>query len=361
MKFFKKKSAHKSNMRLIFTVLVMAEFIIVSVASWAISLLLDKVFNINFELNKMLWIIILSVSIGGAITFIISRKFFDPITKLGQAMSRVAKGDFSVRLDSKREFKEIERIYADFNVMAKELGATEILQTDFVSNVSHEFKTPINAIEGYATLLQGGDSPVTDDQAIYVEKILYNTKRLSSLVGNILLLSKVDNQAIVSNESSFRLDEQIRQSLVILEPEWEKKEIELDVELEELQFHGNENLLLHVWNNIIGNAIKFDPVGGLVRIRLKQVDGFAVCTIEDNGPGISETDKKHIFDKFFQSDSSHKEEGNGLGLSLVKQILSIYNGFVDVEDSVIGGCKFTVCIPIFFQNNANSMAKKQDR
>ncbi|MBR6796543.1 MAG: HAMP domain-containing histidine kinase [Clostridia bacterium] len=346
MKNFKEKRSPKSNMRLIFTILVMAEFIIVSVASWALSLLLEKVFGIDFKFNSILWIIFLSICIGGAVTVIISKKFFDPITRLGQAMSRVAKGDFSVRLEPQRDLKEIERIYSDFNAMAKELGATEILQTDFVSNVSHEFKTPINAIEGYATLLQGGGTPVTDEQAVYVEKILFNTKRLSSLVGNILLLSKVDNQGIIANETRFRLDEQIRQSLVVLEPEWEKKEIELDVELETLEYYGNESLLLHVWNNIIGNAIKFDPVGGIVRIRLKQEDGCAVCTVEDNGPGISAEDKKHIFDKFYQSDSSHKEEGNGLGLSLVKQIVSIYNGSIDAENPSEVGCRFTVRLPL---------------
>lgn len=359
MKKSKEKGTHKSNMRFLFTALVMAEFVVVSVVSWALSLLLEKVFNVDFKLNSVFTIVVLSVGIGGAITYIISKKFVLPITKLGKAMSRVAKGDFSVRLEPDRDLKEIERIYSDFNAMAKELGATEILQTDFVSNVSHEFKTPINAIEGYATLLQGSNGAATDEQTEYVEKILFNTQRLSSLVGNILLLSKVDNQGIVSNETKFRLDEQIRQSLVMLEPDWEKKEIELDVELESVEYYGNEGLILHVWNNVIGNAIKFDPIGGTVRIRLKREGVYAVCTVEDNGPGIADGDKEHIFDKFYQSDSSHKEEGNGLGLSLVKQIVSIYNGSIEAHNLEKGGCAFTVKLP--FAARSDKESKKEKR
>lgn len=256
-------------------------------------------------------------------------------------MQQVAAGEFDLELHEEQRFKELEDIYESFNRMTKELKATEILQTDFVSNVSHEFKTPINAIEGYATLLQGSENEGRELQEKYIGKILSNTHRLSNLVGNILLLSKVDNQAIPTKPSTYRLDEQIRQAILQLEPEWEKKEIELDVELERIEYTGNEVLLMHVWNNLIGNAIKFDPQGGMVRIRLWKNDERILCTVEDNGPGIKPGDEAHIFDRFFQSDSSHKEEGNGLGLALVKQIVKAEGGQVTVAN-MEKGCRFTI-------------------
>ena len=226
--------------------------------------------------------------------------------------------------------------------MAKELESTEIVQSDFVSNVSHEFKTPINAIEGYTTLLQGCEG-LTPEEQEYVEKILFNTKRLSTLVGNILLLSKLENQSIVTNKTNFRLDEQIRQSIVMLEPAWEAKSIEFDAELESIEYTGNESLLYHVWDNIISNAIKFSPENSEIKIRLSKSASNIVFTVEDEGPGISDTTKKHLFDKFYQEDTSHKSEGNGLGLALTSRILAICQGSIDAEN-IEGGCRFTVTL-----------------
>ena len=281
--------------------------------------------------------------IGYSITFYLGKLFFEPITKLSEAMNEVSKGNFEIRLKAKSPFREIKDMYSNFNLMAEELSATEILQTDFVSNVSHEFKTPINAIEGYATLLQSNPD-CNSEEAVYTEKILFNTRRLSALVGNILLLSKVDNKAIQSNEKIYRLDEQIRQAVLALEREWEGKNIELDIDLDEIEFEGNENLMFHVWNNLIANAIKFNPEGGLLKIRLSEENEKITCTVEDSGPGIGEDSIKHIFDKFYQSDSSHKEEGNGLGLALVKNIILIHGGKVFAENRPEGGAKFTVIL-----------------
>ena len=321
-----------------FTLLVMAELVVVCLISWIFAELL----NFQVEMPLAVWLVLLIVIIVGSINSFLSKSFFDPITRLGEAMQQVAEGDFDVRLESKHGLKEIRDIYANFNLMAKELGATEILQTDFVSNVSHEFKTPISAVEGYATLLQGSEQLSREEQEVYVEKILLNTRRLSHLVGNILLLSKIDNQAIQSRQTKFRLDEQIRQSIVMLEPQWAGKDIEFDVE--NVEYVGAESLLHHVWDNLIGNAIKFSPQGGTIRIRMEKKNKQIIFSIEDSGPGISEDAKKHIFDKFYQEDSSHKEEGNGLGLALVKQILHICEGSVLAENIPDGGCKFSVIL-----------------
>ena len=281
--------------------------------------------------------------VGILVTSQLSKFFFNSIKKLRGAMDKVAEGDFSVRLEEKSSSKEIMEIYTGFNLMAHELSSTEILQTDFVSNVSHEFKTPINAIEGYSTLLQDSDN-LDDDQREYIDKILFNTQRLSSLVGSILLLSKLENQQIPSHQVEYRLDEQIRQSIVALEPAWEQKDIEFDVELDRVSYLGNEPMMRHVWDNLISNAVKFSPNGGAVKIHLVKKLKRLIFTVEDQGPGLSEEAQKHIFDKFYQADASHKQEGNGLGLALVKRILTIEKGQITAENIPEGGCRFTVTL-----------------
>ncbi len=288
-----------------------------------------------------LWMVLLSLIVGSIVAGFFRIVFLRPVHKLRTAMREVAKGDFSVRLDERRGLPELREIFADFNAMVQELGATEILQTDFVSNVSHEFKTPINAIEGYVTLLQGGPEA---ERELYIEKILFNTRRLSGLVGNILLLSKVDNQSIGAKQSVYRLDEQIRQAIVALEPAWSAKEIEFEVELDSVRYRGNESLMFHVWNNLLDNAVKFDPPGGQVRVRLTGEGERLCCTIDDSGPGLSEETKRHMYDKFYQGDGSHQSEGNGLGLALVKRILDLSGGTIEASDRPEGGCRFTVTL-----------------
>ena len=189
-----------------------------------------------------------------------------------------------------------------------------------------------------------GCEGLDEDHQEYIEKILFNTGRLSDLVGNILLLSKIENQTIGMTKTRFRLDEQIRQSIVALEPRWSEKDIEIDAELESIEYTGSENLLHHVWDNIIGNAIKFNPVGGIVRIGLTRQAGAIIFTVEDNGPGLSKKAQKHMFEKFYQEDSSHKQEGNGLGLALVKRILSLENGCEVYAENLENGCRFTVSL-----------------
>ena len=300
--------------------------------------------NPNWNIPLLLELVIVSVVVGGVMTAVISRAFFNPVKNLRQAMDKVANGDFAIQLDTdKSSSGEIKELYAGFNLMTNELKATEILQTDFISNVSHEFKTPINAIEGYSTLLQGCEN-LDDDQKEYVEKILFNTGRLSSLVSNILLLSKIENQSIQAKREVFSLDEQIRETIVALETAWAPKNIELDVELDSVRYNGNEIMMRHVWSNIISNAIKFTPENSTVSIRLQNQKDKFVFSVTDQGEGLSDEAQKHLFDKFYQADTSHKSEGNGLGLALVKQILAIDGGDITAENVNGGGCRFTVTL-----------------
>ncbi len=332
---------NRFSLRTRLTALVTLEMLVCVLVSYGVDQLLNQV--LPFEVPLELELIGVCLLVGILVTSQLSKFFFNPIKKLRGAMDKVADGDFSVRLEEKSSSKEIMEIYTGFNLMANELNATEILQSDFVSNVSHEFKTPINAIEGYSTLLQDSDN-LSEDQREYVDKILLNTGRLSSLVGSILLLSKLENQQIPSHQVEYRLDEQIRQSIVALESAWEQKDIEFDVELDRISYLGNEPMMRHVWDNLISNAVKFSPNGGTVKIHLAKKPKKLIFTVEDQGPGLSEEAQKHIFDKFYQADASHKQEGNGLGLALVKRILTIEKGQITAENRPEGGCRFTVIL-----------------
>lgn len=339
----RRQRSNRSGLRIRLTLLVSVELVFSVLLALGLYFLLEGVIPLNSTLLLLLDLIIISLAIGGIATSFMSKLFFNPIKKLTVAMERVADGDFSVRLTGKTSSQEIMEIYSGFNLMAHELSATEILQTDFVSNVSHEFKTPINAIEGYSMLLQSSDN-LNDDQQQYVEKIVFNTQRLSSLVGSILLLSKLENQQISTGHILYRLDEQIRQSIVALDQAWEDKDIDLDVEMDRVDYLGNESMMRHIWDNLIGNAIKFSPRGGTVWIRLTQQNNVVQFTVEDRGPGIPEDAKKRIFDKFYQADSSHKQEGNGLGLALAKRIVTNVGGEISAENVPEGGCRFTVTL-----------------
>lgn len=310
----------------------------------AVVWLLNRRFGVWLGIPYMLRVLLISILSGAAIAVGLSKIFVSPMMKLGDAMRKVAGGDFTVRLDCTSKIRDVREVYGSFNTMVKELGNTETLQTDFVSNVSHEFKTPINAIEGYASLLQ--DSQLTDEQKnAYIDKIIFNTRRLSDLVGNILLLSKVNNQTISLKASTFRLDEQVRQSILALESKWEKKEIEFDIDLDEIEYTGYENLLSHVWLNLIDNAVKFSPQNGQIRIRLKQLAGSVTFSIWDNGLPIPEADIDRIFNKFYQGDNSHASEGNGLGLALVRKIVAAAHGTINVTSSEDAGTEFVVALP----------------
>lgn len=341
----KKEIAPKVTLRVKFFLICMAEFIAVVLLSELAGWLLKRWLGVTMDIPIFVWAILFSVVVGGAVTNYITHSFIDPITRLGKAMKEVAGGNFHVAMQSDSKLKEVRDIYESFNRMVKELGNTETLQTDFISSVSHEFKTPINAIEGYASLLQDHhQSP--EEQETYIEKILFNTRRLSTLTGNILLLSKINNQSIRPQRTVFRLDEQIRQTIVALEQKWTEKNIDFDVELDKVMYSGYESLLLHVWSNLIDNAIKFDPPGGMICLRLRQTGDEAVFTIDDNGPGVAPEEQKRIFHKFYQSDSSREMSGNGLGLALVKQIVEFSGGTVSVENLPEAGCRFTVRLPM---------------
>ncbi len=297
----------------------------------------------EFDIETWVSIFVISIVLSTVASTLISRAIFKPLVVLSREFEKVKKGDFSTAIETNSKIYEIRNLYAGYNAMREGLRANETIQSDFVTNVSHEFKTPINAIEGYTTLLQ--DAQSEEERREYTEKILTNTARLSDLVGNILMLSKLENSSIDLGKEEFSLDEQIRQAIVSLEQKWNEKNIEIDAELEELNFVGNEGLTYRIWYNLIHNAIKFSPEGGLLEIRLEKNASFLNFSVRDYGPGIEEDKIERIYDKFYQTDSSHKSEGNGLGLSLALRIVNIYGGSISVENTR-PGCRFKVALPI---------------
>lgn len=342
-----KKTVHKTGLGIIlyFTIIVLLVVMLTLGFAELIAYVLGHYFHQALSISSTGWLMIFSIILGFVFARLAGSLFLFPITKLGKAMEIVSKRDFSVRLETRSSVTEIRDIYENFNLMTTELGAVEELQTNFVSCVSHEFKTPINAIEGYAMLLQESGLP-PEEQKEYVEKILFNTKRLSELVGNILLLSKLENQAIPAKKEEFRLDEQIRRAVLLLEPKWTEKEINFDIDLEETVYNGTEGLMLHIWVNLIDNAVKFSEQGGEIIIRLYQKKENVIFSVEDNGCGISEEETGHIFNRFWQSDTSRKNEGSGLGLALVKQITELSGGKIEVKSVLGKGTRFTVMLPV---------------
>lgn len=321
--------------------MVSGELVLCILVGLGVYYLLVDAIPMDSRLLLLLDLLAICLAISNVINRFLGKYFIAPIDKLSYAIGKVADGDFSVRLEEHSASNELMQVYSGFNMMVNELQTTEILQTDFVSNVSHEFKTPINAIEGYSMLLQGAEN-LTEDQQRYLEKIIFNTNRLSDLVGSMLLLSKIENQGIPTGRTTYRLDEQIRGSIVALEPHWEAKNVEFDVDLDRIDYTGNEAMMYHVWDNLIGNAIKFGPENGVIRIRLQRRGNVAVFTVEDEGTGLSEQTQKHMFDKFYQADKSHWQEGSGLGLPLVKKILDINGDEIFAENRQSGGACFTV-------------------
>ncbi len=288
--------------------------------------------------------IVISVLVTFLAALMLGKNIITPVTKLSDLSQRVAKGDFNATLDAKSYISEIQTVIDSFNAMVKELGTNEALSNDFVTNVSHEFKTPIAAIEGYATLLQE-KSLSEEEKQEYIEKILYNSKRLSTLTGNILLLSKLETQNIITDKTWFRLDEQIRQCILTLENRWSEKGLNFNIEMDEVWYYASESLFSTVWTNIIGNAIKYSREESTIDITLEKGVDFVTVTVTDEGIGMSGDTLNHMFEKFYQGDLSHRSEGNGLGLTLVRRILDLCNGKAEVKSQLGVGTEFMVYLP----------------
>lgn len=276
------------------------------------------------------------------------RVLMRPVRRLCDAAQKVAAGDFSVRLapmrrDGKKD--EFEVLFEDFNTMAEELSSTEMLKNDFVSNVSHEMKTPLAVIQNYATILQS-EQLTEAERREYSRRISEAAGRLSVLVTNILQLNRLENQKIRPAPAPFNLSEALSRCILDFDAKLEEKDLDLVVDLDQdLILASDEALLDLVWNNLLSNAVKFTPAGGQIKVSLRREGGDAVVTVADSGCGMDAETLRHIFDKFYQADPSHATQGNGLGLALAKRIADLLGGTITVESTPGVGTAFTVRMP----------------
>lgn len=270
--------------------------------------------------------------------------FGRPIRKIAQAARQITEGDFSVRLqpfrkDGKKD--ELEVLVEDFNTMAEELSTIETLKTDFIANVSHEIKSPLAVIQSYATAIQD-DSIPAEQRIEYGKTIVEASQKLSALVTNILKLNKLDNQEIYPEAQPYVLGEQLGECAVAFEEQWDKKNITFEADMDYVVVNYDRDLLDLVWNNLISNAIKFTDNGGMVTVTLKAEKGATVVTVKDTGCGMDEKTANMIFDKFYQGDTSHSTEGNGLGLALAKKVIDLVGGEIGIQSQPGAGTTFTV-------------------
>ena len=272
-------------------------------------------------------------------------KYDKPMRRLSRAMRAVAQGDFTVSVQpvhKRNKFDYMDLMFEDFNSMVHELSSIETMKDDFIANVSHEIKTPLAVIRGYASALQRGNLS-EEEQREYAATIASASESLSVLISNILRLNKLENQEIVPNAAPYDLTRQLSDCALAHEEQWERKHIDFDAQLEErVMILADESMLEIVFNNLIANAIKFTEPGGRIVLRQEKAGGDVVVTVSDTGCGMDEETVKHIFDKFYQGDSSHSREGNGLGLALVKRVLDISGGSIAVRSAPGEGSEFIV-------------------
>ena len=348
MKMNRKENAFASRLRN-FVVEFLSVFFIVALNGTFLFLVLLTVINKGFDkstiaLSGALYLLFGCTVSTGLIYFVKGRVYHNKIKVFYDTASKVAKGDFNVRvpIHFEKPKSEMDYLAVNFNKMLVEISSLENMKNNFIADVSHEIKTPLSVIQGYADLLQNQDLSV-EKRSEYTFLLSEAITSLTNLVTNILKLNKIENQGIIQKER-FSLDEQIRYCILSFEDKIEEKNIELNVDLDDITVKSDKALLEIVWNNLISNAIKYTSYGGTVSIDLKKDKNGIMVRVADNGCGISREMQKHIFDKFYQGDASHSQEGNGLGLALVKQVVNMLNCKIEVESTLNKGSEFIVTI-----------------
>ncbi len=295
----------------------------------------------NNPILALLPVLTLSAIASMLISYLLGRTVMRPMRTFQEAFKKVSEGDFDHHIKVVTHVTEIDEMKDGFNKMVDDLASIETLSSDFIANVSHEFKTPLASIEAYAVLLQSEDLDETQKEE-YISMIRTSAQDLSILTGNILNLSRVENVEMELNNKQYRLDEQIRNIILMNEESWSKKNIEFDLDMETTLYYGNKNLMSQVFQNLIDNAIKFLHEDSLIIIELKEMNDKILFSITDFGVGISKDDLDKVFDKFYQGDNSRKSYGNGLGLSLVKRISELSDADLMINSNINKGTKVTL-------------------
>ncbi len=353
MKNKRKERITRLKLTLFFSGIVFAIIIVVlGIILAAVALLIhlnvlelgDNVPNIK---KNILQVALISLFLGFVTSFSTGSFSISPFNNVINAMNQLASGDYAARLKFKSLFsktKIAKEFEESFNSLASELQKTEMLRSDFVNNFSHEFKTPIVSISGFAKLLKHGNLP-PEQQKEYIDIIEEESLRLSYMATNVLSLTKIENQVILSEVNVFNLSEQIRNSVLLLQNKWEKKNIEFILDFKEYNVNANEEMLKQVWINLVDNAIKFAYPNGKIEIDIKKQGQIITVSVIDTGDTIDEEKIPLIFNKFYQGDESHASEGNGVGLAVVKHIVSLHHGEIKVKSGG-GTTEFKLSLPI---------------
>ena len=290
--------------------------------------------------------VLLLTLLSGTFDYFRRKQMVDrPVRQILEAADKIMAGDFSVRIEPVKDFAGetgFNEVIHCFNKMTQELAGTETLRTDFIANVSHELKTPLAVIGNYATMLQQPGLS-EEDRLEYAKAISLSSRRLAALITNILKLNKLENQQIFPRAECFDLSEQLCQCFLQFEDVWEQKSLSIETDIDDgVTIRSDAELLSLVWNNLISNAIKFTPEGGTVSISLKADEKQVIVSVSDTGCGMTPETGAHIFEKFYQGDTSHATQGNGLGLALVKRVVDILRGEIRVQSIYGQGSTFTV-------------------
>lgn len=290
--------------------------------------------QVSADHGRLLWYTsLLSIPLGLIVSLSVSKIPLRPVRNLIESMDRLSSGDFKTRVNVgtvMRRYPPFVELAESFNKMAEQLENTEMLRSDFINNLSHEFKTPIVSIAGLSKLLRRENLP-PEQQKEYLAAIEEESMRLSNMATNVLNLTKVENQTILNDLTVFNLSEQIRSCILLLENRWTQKELELQLEFGEHTIRADEELVKQVWINLLDNAIKFTPRGHTVRVRIEESDDVLSVSILNTGSQISPEDQEKIWNKFYQADQSHATQGNGVGLAIVKRIVALHRGRVQVS------------------------------
>ena len=318
----------------VFWIMVIAVVLAGVLIYWMFSkgILLDAGTGVGVLLVTMATV---SSIIGSGVVLSMGRFPLRPINRLISQMNRLASGDFSARIHFGRPISNhaaFNEISESFNKMAEELENTEMLRSDFVNNFSHEFKTPIVSIAGFAKLLRKGNLDEEQKQE-YIEIIEMESRRLATMATNVLNLTKIENQTILSDVTTYNVSEQIRSCILLLENKWSSKNLELNLEMAEYMLQADEELMKQVWINLIDNAVKFTPSGGTIAVRIHPVADQLQVIVMNTGSEIPKEHQERIFNKFYQVDQSHAGAGNGVGLAIVKRVVELHNGTVRVHSA----------------------------
>ena len=309
--------------------------------------LVQRLVHLEDASYTLLWpILILSVSaiLGVLLAIFIFRGYLAPLSRLMQATQSVAEGDYTVRVDMRGARGEVAEYIRSFNKMAEELSSVALLRMDFVNTFSHEFKTPLISIRGFAKLLQNDDL-TSEQRRTYTDTVVQQSERLAAMSTHVLELARYENTEIVSDKTLYSLDEQLRRCVRQQEREWLKKSLTVEGDLDPVDYYGNEELVEHIWSNLLSNAIRFTPAGGQITVVLRRGEGEITVSVSDTGIGMDEETQRHIFDRFYRAAPYPDDRGNGLGLSIVRRVVTLCGGRVTVFSRPGNGSTFTVTLP----------------